>query len=66
MARRLKFNIFRYNPQDPDSSPHTDTFHLEETESMSLFIALNQIREEQDPSYSSTSAVAPAYVGPVP
>jgi len=50
MARRLKFNIFRYNPQDPNSSPHTDTFYLEETESMSLFIALNQIREEQDPS----------------
>ena len=44
MGRRLKFNIFRYNPQDPDSIPHTETFYLDETESMTLFIALTQIR----------------------
>jgi len=50
MGRRLKFNIFRYNPQDPDSAPHTDIFHLEETESLTLFIALTRMREEQDPS----------------
>jgi fumarate reductase iron-sulfur subunit len=50
MARKLKFNVFRYNPEDPKSVPHTDTFHLDETESMTLFIALTQIREEQDPS----------------
>ena len=25
-ARRLNFEIFRYNPQDPDSVPHTDHF----------------------------------------
>jgi len=50
VGRELKFNIFRYNPEDPNSVPHTDTFSLEETESMTLFIALTQIREEQDPS----------------
>ena len=50
MGRNLKFNVFRYNPQDPDSDPHTDTFHLEETDSMTLFIALTRIREEHDPS----------------
>ena len=50
MARRLQFDIFRYNPQDPQSTPHTDTFHLEETDSMTLFIALTKIREELDPS----------------
>ncbi|MBW2721136.1 MAG: fumarate reductase iron-sulfur subunit, partial [Deltaproteobacteria bacterium] len=44
MARKLIFNIFRYNPQDPHSVPHTDTFDLEETESMTLFIALTQLR----------------------
>ena len=27
-----------------------ETFHLEETDAMTLFIALNRIREEQDPS----------------
>jgi len=50
MGRKLTLTIFRYNPLDPDSVPHTDTFHLEETDSMTLFIALTQIREEQDPS----------------
>ncbi|MBU1002736.1 MAG: fumarate reductase iron-sulfur subunit [Proteobacteria bacterium] len=50
MARTLKFNIFRYNPMDEKSVPHMDTFVLPEIPSMTLFIALNQIREEQDPS----------------
>ena len=50
MSRQLKFNIFRFNPEDPNSEPHTDTFVLEETPSLTLFIALNKIREEQDPS----------------
>ncbi|MBW2284539.1 MAG: fumarate reductase iron-sulfur subunit [Deltaproteobacteria bacterium] len=50
MGRPLTFHIFRYNPQDPESQPHTDTFALEETDSMTLFIALTNIREEQDPS----------------
>jgi fumarate reductase iron-sulfur subunit len=50
MGRTLKFNIFRYNPDDPDSVPHQDAFDLEETESMTLFIALNRIREEKDSS----------------
>jgi fumarate reductase iron-sulfur subunit len=50
MARSLKFNIFRYNPQDPESTPHMESFVLDETDAMTLFIALNRIREEQDPS----------------
>lgn len=50
MARTLTFNIFRYNPQDKGSVPHLDTFMLPELDNMTLFIALNQIREEQDPS----------------
>lgn len=50
MGRSLTFNIFRYNQQDPDSKPHMDRFHLEETKAMTLFIALTQIREEQDAS----------------
>ncbi|SPD74265.1 Fumarate reductase iron-sulfur subunit [uncultured Desulfobacterium sp.] len=50
MTRRLTFNIFRYNPQDPTSVPHTDTYALEEAERMTLYIALTKIREEQDSS----------------
>lgn len=50
MGRKLTFHIFRYNPEDPDSTPRMQQFELEEAERMTLFIALNQIREEQDPS----------------
>jgi fumarate reductase iron-sulfur subunit len=48
--RQLKLHILRYNPQDPDSQPHMQCFELEEAEGMTLFIALNEIRETQDPS----------------
>ncbi|RJX34566.1 MAG: fumarate reductase iron-sulfur subunit [Desulfarculus sp.] len=63
MSRQLIFNIFRYNPQDPGSLPRTDTFILEETPSMTLFIALNRIREEQDPSLQFDFACRMAICG---
>jgi fumarate reductase iron-sulfur subunit len=50
MGRALNFHIFRYNPEEPASTPRMETFQLEETDSMTLFIALNRIREELDPS----------------
>ncbi|PLY16012.1 MAG: succinate dehydrogenase/fumarate reductase iron-sulfur subunit [Sedimenticola sp.] len=50
MKRTLNFNIFRYNPQDPASHPHMEAYTLQETAGMTLFIALNQIRELQAPS----------------
>ncbi|NJB69356.1 fumarate reductase iron-sulfur subunit [Desulfobaculum xiamenense] len=50
MTRNLTFSIFRYNPMDRTSTPHMDTFVVPETSSMTLFIALTRIREEQDPS----------------
>ena len=50
MGRKLTFEIFRFNPEDPASVPHMQTYELEEKPSMTLFIALNQIREEQDPT----------------
>ncbi len=50
MGRQLRFNIFRYNPETPEVEPHMQEFALEETRSMTLFLALNQLREEQDPS----------------
>ena len=48
MGRTLEFEIFRFNPQDPKSEPRMQTFTLEETPSMTLFIALTRLREEQD------------------
>ena len=61
MNRRLTFEVFRYNPEDPDSVPHVDRFELDETPYMTLYIALNQIREEQEPGlqfdFSCRSAI---------
>ena len=49
-TRMLNIRILRHNPQDAASSPHLQTFQVEEADSMTLFVALNLIREEQDPS----------------
>jgi fumarate reductase iron-sulfur subunit len=48
--RQLTFSIFRYNPATPEIPPRMQEYTLDETMGMSLFIALNRIREEQDPS----------------
>jgi fumarate reductase iron-sulfur subunit len=48
--RQLSIKVLRYNPQDPDSVPHMQTYALEEADGMTLFIALNEIREKQDAS----------------
>lgn len=49
-GRILKFEIFRYNPQKSGDAPRMVTYEVTETPGMSIFIALNQIREIQDPS----------------
>ena len=49
-ARTLHIRILRHNPYDPASEPRLQTFELEEADTMTLFIALNEIRENQDPS----------------
>jgi fumarate reductase iron-sulfur subunit len=48
--RVLKIEVLRYNPQEPGSVPHMQTYQLEEADGMTLFIALNEIREKQDAS----------------
>jgi fumarate reductase iron-sulfur subunit len=49
-GRELRISILRYNPQEPGSTPRMQTYELEEAAGMTLFIALNEIREKQDPS----------------
>ncbi|WP_409995564.1 fumarate reductase iron-sulfur subunit [Ferrimonas balearica] len=49
-ARTLTFEIFRFDPQLPGDSPRLERFELEETSGMTVFIALNRLREEQDRS----------------
>lgn len=48
--RILKFEIFRFNPEDPASKPRMESYELKEVPFMSLFMALNKLREEQDPT----------------
>ncbi len=47
-ARRLRFEIFRFNPEDPNSEPHIDVFEIDEKPYMTLYMALNEIRETLD------------------
>jgi fumarate reductase iron-sulfur subunit len=48
--RALKINVLRHNPQDPASVPRLQTYAVEEADGMTLFIALNEIREKLDAS----------------
>ncbi len=49
-SRELCLRILRYNPQEPDSEPQQVDYRVEEAPGMTLFVALNEIREQQDPS----------------
>jgi len=48
--RQLEISILRFNPQDAGSEPRVEAFGLEEADNMTLFMALNEIRENLDPS----------------
>ena len=48
--RALKIHVLRHNPQDPASVPRLQTYDVEEADGMTLFIALNEIREKLDAS----------------
>lgn len=49
-CRTLNVHILRHNPADPQSVAGLQTYQVEEAEAMTLFVLLNLIREEQDPS----------------
>lgn len=50
MGRMLTFKILRYDPSNPKEKATFKEYKLEENPGMTLYIALNQIREEQEPS----------------
>lgn len=62
-ARRLKLEIFRYNPAEPALQPRMQTFEIDEVPYMSLYLALNQVREEHDPSLQFDFACRSAVCG---
>jgi fumarate reductase iron-sulfur subunit len=48
--RKLQIKVLRHNPQQKGSVPHWQAYEIEEADGMTLFIALTEIREKQDPS----------------
>jgi ribosomal protein L12E/L44/L45/RPP1/RPP2 len=57
--RSLTLRILRSAP-GAHVEPQWQDFAVEEAEGMTLFIALNEIRQNLDPRCSSTSSAAPA------
>ena len=52
MSRKITIKAFKYNPLSKVSKPHFESYELEETSGMTLFVALNLIREKHDPDLS--------------
>ncbi len=50
VSRTLTLDVFRYNPEKPQIPPRMQQYQLKELPRMTLFMALNVIREEQDAS----------------
>lgn len=48
--QQLRISVLRYNPHEAGGVPRMQAYTLEEAAGMTLFIALNEIREKQDPS----------------
>jgi fumarate reductase iron-sulfur subunit len=49
-SRQLKLSVLRYDPQLPGSVPRMQTYEITDAPGMTLFIALNEIRDTQDPT----------------
>jgi fumarate reductase iron-sulfur subunit len=49
-SRQLKLSVLRYDTQLPGSVPRMQTYEISDAPGMTLFIALNEIRDTQDPS----------------
>src|SRR3989304_8207297 len=48
--RTLKLKIFRHDPSDTDSVPHFDAFEVTERPFMTVFLAMDDIQTNRDPS----------------
>ncbi|RXJ87652.1 fumarate reductase iron-sulfur subunit [Arcobacter sp. CECT 8985] len=52
MARQLTIRVLRYDPQSGDSKPYFKDYSIEETDSMTIYLALTKIRESLDAGLS--------------
>lgn len=50
--RMITIRAMKYDPQSAISKPHFREYKIKETDSMTIFIALNEIRETQDANLS--------------
>lgn len=48
-GRILKFNIFRFDPQKEGDTPKMVSYEIEEAPGMTVFIALNELRQKHAP-----------------
>ncbi|NJN40076.1 MAG: fumarate reductase iron-sulfur subunit [Gammaproteobacteria bacterium] len=48
--RTLRIRVLRFNPGEAGAEPRFQTYEVEEAHGMTLFLALTEIREKQDPS----------------
>ena len=49
---KIRLHVLRFNPSKPGDEPRMQTYEVEEADGMTLFIALNEVRDKQDPSLS--------------
>jgi fumarate reductase iron-sulfur subunit len=49
---KIRLHILRFNPSKAGDAPRVQTYEVEEADGMTLFIALNEVRDKQDPSLS--------------
>jgi succinate dehydrogenase iron-sulfur subunit len=49
-GEKIRLHVLRYNPRQPGDVPHMQTYEIEQSHGMTLFMALNEIRERLDPS----------------
>ncbi len=49
---KIRLHIVRFNPSNAGDKPRVQTYEVEEADGMTLFIALNEVRDKQDPSLS--------------
>lgn len=50
IERELTINILRFDPHDENDFPHMESFKIQESDGMTLFVALNEIRVHHDNS----------------
>jgi len=51
-GQKVRLHILRFNPSKAGDEPRVQTYEVEDADGMTLFIALNEIRDKQDPSLS--------------